>query len=86
MTAKDKRQFVLSVFNWLISNSIIKTPNLDFDSLADSYIETNFLPQALETLKKHQQWLNGGVGEVIPASELSEANETIINYVENMLK
>jgi len=84
MTAKDKKELLIDFFNFYLStqDNMLGSPQ----QIADAYIEHKVVPQAIQTLKKHQEWLNSGVGQVIDAKELAEANETIINYVESMLK
>jgi len=81
MTAKDKKELLIDFFNFYLNTQYNMLGSSQ--QIADAY---KVVPQALQTLKKHQEWLNGGVGQVIDTKELAEANETIINYVENMLK
>jgi len=86
MTAKYRKELLVDCLFWSTNMGYIQLMLNSFPEIVNEYIEVNIVPQALQTLKKHQEWLNGGVGQVTDAKELAEANETIINYVENMLK
>lgn len=87
MNKHDKRTLVIDFLNWSINKDLVR---LNFvqttDKIAETYIEERIIPQALETLKKHQEWRLGGVGEATDPKELTEATETIIFYVENAIK
>jgi hypothetical protein len=83
MELKEKKELLVSFLNFVRNDDFI---SLSPSEVSDKYIELTLLPEALQTVKKHNNWLIGGVGEVVSTKALIEANEVIVNYVENLLK